>query len=292
MLFLLPMTIKAQPGPSPAPEAGTETAETPEMVHLEIGNRMMQYVDELNELAIVGSMQINFMDSSPLTVSYVDVLKEKVNLLEDRYNSIDIRWKTFTQAMQMDIADDEELMTIMSNVEQLKQVVADSISSKQAQCNALKDFAEAEALLSGQDTIFKNLYQEAFKLSLIQKMTPQLEKLKAREQTLFAQLQTGYQKAQQACEVVPALHKRLPALDENFANVQMISAKIQATAYKPFFQRIKDYLIGLACVAILLLFANMVSARLKQLKVARQQAKQYKEMMRRNGTNSGGYPQI
>ena len=289
MLCLLTSAVMAQV-PTPMPDA--EVPVTPEELHQEIGARMMEYVDELNELAIVGNMQVTFSETMPLTITYVKALKDKVSMLEERYNSINIRWTTFTQAMQIDIADDEDLMTIMSNVEQLKQSVTDSIASKKEQCNALQDFAEAEVLLAGQDTIYKRLYQQAFKLSLLQKLTPQLDKLKAREQTLFAQLQGSYQKAQQACQVVPALQKRLPALDDTFANIQMVSTKIQETAYKPFIQRIKDYLIGLACVAVLLLFFNMLSAKLKALKTARQQTKQYKEMMKRNGSGAGSYPTI
>lgn len=279
--------------PTPMPSSpNAEVAVTPEEVHQEIAARMMQYVDELNEVAIVSNMQIVFNERAPLTTLYVNTLKNKVNILDERYNSINVRWTTFTQAMQMDIADDEELMTMMSNVEQLKQSIADSIASKKTLCDAIQDFVDAEAMLAGQDTIYKKLYNKAFKLSLIQKLTPQLEKLKAREQSLFAQLQSSYQKAQQACEVVPALQKRLPVLDDTFTDIQMISTKIQEMAYKPFIQRIKDYLIGLACVAVLLLFINMLSAKLKAIKTARQQAKQYKEMMRQNGSNAGRYPTI
>ena len=295
MLCLLPMAIMAQePTPAqvsteaPTQEAGT----TPEELHKEIGARMMAYVDELNELAIVGNMQISFSGTMPLTNSYVKAIKDKVSMLDERYKSINIRWTTFTQAMQMDIADDEDLMTTMTNVEQLKQSIADSIASKKLQCNALQDFADAEVMLNGQDTVYKKLYQQAFELSLIQKTTPQLEKLKAREQALFAQLQGNYQKAQAASQVVPFLQKRMPVLDNTFANIQMVSTKIQETAYKPFIQRIKDYLIGLACIAVLLLFFSMISAKLKQAKAARQQAKQYQEMMRRNGNGTGGYPTI
>ena len=289
MLCLLTSAVMAQV-PTPMPDA--EVPVTPEELHQEIAARMMQYVDELNEVAIVSNMQIVFVESAPLTTSYVNALKNKVTVLDERYNSINVRWTTFTQAMQMDIADDDELMTIMSNVEQLKQGIADSIASKKTLCNAIQDFVDAEAMLVGQDTVYKNLYNQAFKLSLIQKLTPQLEKLKAREQALFAQLQGSYQKAQQACQVVPALQKRLPALDDTFTDIQMISTKIQEMAYKPFIQRIKDYLIGLACVAVLLLFFNMLSAKLKALKTARQQAKQYKEMMQKNGSGAGKYPTI
>lgn len=289
MLCLIPMATMAQE----APASENDAVESDEAVHQEIGIRMMQYIDELQELAIVSGMHVTFMDSSPLSMTYVNVLKEKVAMLDEHYNSIDIRWKTFTQAMQMDIADNEELMANMSNVEQLKQIVADTIAAKKQQCEALQNFVEAEDLLAGQDTIFKNLYHKAFKLSLIKKLSPQLEKLKAREQAMFAQLQDSYQKAQQACEIIPALQKRMPPLDETFTNIQMVSAKIQEVTYKPFIQRIKDYLIGLACLAVLLLFFNMMSAKMKQIKAARQQAKQYKEMMQRNGAGGvGKYPTI
>lgn len=289
MLCLIPMVNMAQE----AQVSENDAVESAETVHREIGMRMMQYIDELHELAIVSDMHVTFMESSPLTMTYVNVLKEKVSILDERYNSIDVRWKTFMQAMQMDIADNEELMTTMSNVEQLKQILADSIAAKKQQCNALQDFVQAEELLAGQDTVFKSLYHKAFKLSLVKKLSPQLEKLKTREQAMFAQLQESYQKAQQACEVLPALQKRMPPLDETFTNIQMVSAKIQETTYKPFIQRIKDYLIGLACIAVLLLFFNMTSAKLKQIKAARQQAKQYKEMMQRNGAGGmGQYPTI
>lgn len=291
MLCLLPLAAWAQ-APVPRAEEAADAEGTSEVVNQEISARMMQYVDEFNEVAIVGDMQVTFSNTLPLSDQYVNILKDKITLLDERFNSINIRWTTFVQAMQMDIADDEELMTIMSNVEQLKKSIADSIASKKEKCNALEDFAQAENLLAGQDTIYKNLYEEAFKLSLIQKLTPKLEKLKAHEQTQFAQIQESYQKALQACEQLPLLKKRLGALEESFANIQMISKKIQTTEYKPFIQRIKDYLIGFACVAVLLLFFNMVTSKIKAIKATREQAKKYQEMMQRQNGGPGGYPTI
>lgn len=286
MLCLLPIATMAQ-DEMPNTEVSSET------MHQEISTRMKQYIDELNELTATGNSQVTFSASTQLSMTYINVLKDKINLLEERYNSINIRWTTFTQAMQMDIADNEDLMTLMTNVEQLKQNVADSIAVKKQCCNALQDFVLAEEQLAGQDTIYKQLYHEAFELSLLKKLTPKLEKLKAREQTNFAQLQSSYQKAQQACEIVPALNKHMPTLNDTFTNIQMVSKKIQETEYKPFIQRIKDYLMGLACVAVILLFINMLYAKYKQIKTAREQAKKYEEMMRRNSAGGGGeYPII
>jgi hypothetical protein len=51
-------------------------------------------------------------------------------------------------------------------------------------------------------------------------------------------------------------------------------------AYKPFIQRVKDYLMGLAWVAILLMGLNLLKSKLAQVKQARDQAKKMKEMMK------------
>ena len=193
MLCLIPMVNMAQE----AQVSENDAVESAETVHREIGMRMMQYIDELHELAIVSDMHVTFMESSPLTMTYVNVLKEKVSILDERYNSIDVRWKTFMQAMQMDIADNEELMTTMSNVEQLKQILADSIAAKKQQCNALQDFVQAEELLAGQDTVFKSLYHKAFKLSLVKKLSPQLEKLKIGSHTARNENAEGGQTSEQ-----------------------------------------------------------------------------------------------
>ena len=100
MLCLLAIAVMAQaPTPAPASEPAPDGEMTPELLHQEIGARMMQYVDELNELAIVGNMQVTFVETAPLTTSYINALKDKVNMVDERYNSINIRWTTFTQAM-------------------------------------------------------------------------------------------------------------------------------------------------------------------------------------------------
>lgn len=292
MLCLLPIAAMAQAPVSDAPAYASDAEGSPEVLHQELSARMMQYADELNELSNVSDIQLIFSSTLPLSKQYINVLKDKVTLLNERYNSISLRWTTFTQAMQVDIADDEELMTVMTHVEEIKKAVGDSIASKKLKCEALEDFANAERRMAGQDTVYKKLYEKAFRLSLIQKLAPKLEKLKAHEQAQYAQIQQSYQKAKQACELLPILNKRIGALDESFANIQMISKKIQETEYKPFIQRIKDYLIGLACAAILLLFFNMLTSKIKAMKMARQQAKKYEEMMRQNGNSPGGYPTI
>ena len=258
---------------------------------VDIESRMMEYVDNLTQLNILSDMQIRFSDAIPLTTLYAQVLSDKVAKLNNSYESLNMQWTVFTQAMQAVIADSEDLMTLMTRVEQLKKVVADSIASKQQQCNALADFAKAEEFILGKDTTYASLYKKAYKLSLIQKLTPKLEKVKANEMTLFAQIQEHYGKAQKANELLPILSKRMEALSEQYANIQVMSKKIQELTYMPLIQRLKDYLISFACVAVLLLFFNMAITRYKTLKAARQQMKKYESMMRQGG-GASDYPTI
>ncbi len=260
-------------------------------LEVDIESRMMEYVDNLTQLNILSDMQIRFSDAIPLTTLYAQVLSDKVAKLNNSYESLSMQWTVFTQAMQAVIADSEDLMTLMTRVEQLKKVVADSIASKQQQCNALADFAKAEEFILGKDTTYASLYKKAYKLSLIQKLTPKLEKVKANEMTLFAQIQEHYGKAQKANELLPILSKRMETLSEQYANIQVMSKKIQELTYMPLIQRLKDYLISFACVAVLLLFFNMAITRYKTLKAARQQMKKYESMMRQGG-GASDYPTI
>ena len=104
-------------------------------------------------------------------------------------------------------------------------------------------------------------------------------KAKAEEQALFTDIQTYFDQAKGASEAFPGLKIRMKAMEKKFFELQSVSTKIQEMVYKPFIQRIKDYLLGLAAVAILLMFLNLLSAKIKTLKQAREQAKKMKEMM-------------
>jgi large-conductance mechanosensitive channel len=119
-------------------------------------------------------------------------------------------------------------------------------------------------------------------------LAAKLEKTKAEEQALTADVEKYYSQAKEAAETFPGLELRMKAMDNKVFELQTVSAKIQEMAYKPFIQRVKDYLMGLACVAILLMGLNLLKSKLKMVKQARDQAKKMKEMM--NGQHN--YPTI
>ena len=64
--------------------------------------------------------------------------------------------------------------------------------------------------------------------------------------------------------------------------IKEFSEKIKAAEYKPFLQRIKDYLYSFAAVAMLLMFANMVQSKIQAIKQMRKSAKEYKELLKKN----------
>ena len=103
-----------------------------------------------------------------------------------------------------------------------------------------------------------------------------MEKVKAEEQALTADVNKYYSQAKEAATAFPGLQLRMEAMENKVFELQTVSAKIQEMAYKPFIQRIKDYLLGLACVAILLMGLNLLKSKLAMVKQARDQAKKLK----------------
>ena len=200
-------------------------------------------------------------------------------------------WTTYTQAQQMDIANDEDLMTMVANIEAKKQSVKDTLDAKTEMVKAISDFVEADQFIMSQVNVYKKLYKRAFKLSLLKKLAPQLEKAKAREQLVFEKLQASYNSAKAATELVPSLQPRMNVLDEQFVVMKSVSEKVQALEYKPLFQRVKDYIMGLAAVAIILLFVSMMLTKYKAYKDKVANLKKVNEIMNKQGKDTQ-YPMI
>ena len=277
-----------------APAATTETKElSPEQqeLKLEIESRLSQFSDDFTQLQLVGSLSLTPDAKLGITKNFVDILDQRMTNYNQRYNSLDVMWTTYTQAQQMDIANDEELMTMVAKIEALKKDVKDTLDAKTEMVKAISNFADADQFIISQVAVYKKLYKRAFKLSLLKKLAPQLEKAKARELLIFEKLQASYDAAKAATELVPSLQPRMRVLDEQFVVMKSVSEKVQALEYKPLIQRVKDYLLGLAAVAIILLFVSMMIARYKAYKDKLASLKKVNEMMNKQGKDTQ-YPMI
>ena len=277
---------------APAETGGTEMSSAEmEALKLEIEARLSQFSDDFLQLQLVGSMSLAPDAKLGVNKNFVSVLEGRMNTYNQRYNSLDVMWTTYTQAQQMDIANDDELMTMVANIEALKQSVKDTLDARAGMVKAISDFVNADQFIMSQVAVYKKLYKRAFKLSLIKKTAPQLEKAKAREQLVFEKLQASYDTAKAAAELVPSLQPRMNVLDEQFVVMKSVSEKVQALEYKPLFQRVKDYIMGLAAVSIILLFFSMMIAKYKAYKGKVANMKKMNEMINKQGKGTE-YPMI
>jgi len=262
-----------------------------EALQLEIAARLAQFSDELNQLLAVGKVNLTVDAEMGVSKSVISAMEQRMQSLNQSYNQIDVKWNTYYSAQQMDIANSEDLMNMVAQIEELKQTVKDTLDSKTQVVESVANFAAADQFIISQVSVYKNLYSKAFKLSLVEQLAPKLEKVKAKEQVLFAELQNNYNQAKASCEVVPSLSKRMEVLDEQFVIMKSVSEKVQNLEFKPFFQRIKDYVIGLACVAVIMLFLNGMLTKFKAYKEKVANMKKYGEMLKNNGKETT-YPTI
>ena len=274
---------------TPAETGGASSAV--QALKLEIEARLSQFSDDFQQLKLVGSISLAPDAKLEITKNYISVLQDRMNTYNQRYNSLSVMWTTYTQAQQMDIANDDELMTMVANIEALKQSVKDTLDAKGEMVKAISDFAAADQFIISQVAVYKKLYKRAFNLSLLKKLAPQLEKAKAREQLVFEKLQSSYDSAKAAAELVPSLQPRMKVLEEQFVVMKSVSEKVQALEYKPLFQRVKDYIMGLAAVSIILLFVSMMMAKYKAYKGKLASMKKVNEMMNKQGKDTQ-YPMI
>ena len=256
--------------------------------YTDINEHMELFQEELLQLNALCKFRVDIDMDMPLNEPLIDVLSERIKSLSSALNSFSTRWDTYSAAQQVYIADNDSLLNRVAVIQQMRQIVTDTLALRQQQRDQLVAFSTAEKFIWGQDKNYRQLYKKAVEYSVSSKLAPRLEKVKAAEQTLTADVNKYYSQAKEASTTFPGLQLRMEAMENKVFELQSVSAKIQDMAYKPFIQRIKDYLMGLACVAILLMGLNLLKSKLAQVKQLRAQAKKMKEMM--NGQHN--YPTI
>ena len=256
--------------------------------YTDINEHMELFQEELIQLNALCKFRVDIDMDMPLNEPLLDVVSERIKSLSSALNSFSTRWDTYSAAQQVYIADNDSLLNRVAVIQQMRQVVTDTLALRQQQRDQLVAFSTAERFIWSQDKNYRQLYKKAVQFSVSSKLAAQLEKVKAEEQALTADVNKYFSQAKEAAATFPGLQLRMKAMENKVFELQTVSAKIQGMAYKPFIQRIKDYLMGLACVAILLMGLNLLKSKLAQAKQVRDQARKMKEMM--NGQHN--YPTI
>ena len=244
---------------------------------------------ELDQLADDTKKQTTITDKDLKTAYSVRTLEAKAQRLNHRMQSLNVKWDAFNASYLGFISENDTLMELMAKAQLLKQSLSDTITAQQTKCQAIRDFLAAEQIVLTQDSMYNRIYKQAFRLSFIQKLTPQLEKLKAKEQAHFTPIQEAYDKAKTAAATVPQLKERAELLSESFFTIKSRSEKIQQMQYMPLMQRFKDYLIGFACFAVIFMLFNNLTTKWQAAKQKKEAIKKQAEMLRKQQND---YPTI
>ena len=244
---------------------------------------------ELDQLAEDTKKQTTITDKDLKTAYSVRTLEAKAQRLNHRMQSLNVKWDAFNASYLGFISENDTLMELMAKAQLLKQSLSDTITAQQTKCQAIRDFLAAEQIVLSQDSMYNRIYKQAFRLSFIQKLTPQLEKLKAKEQAHFTPIQEAYDKAKTAAGTVPQLKERAELLSESFFTIKSRSEKIQQMQYMPLMQRFKDYLIGFACFAVIFMLFNNLTTKWQAAKQKKEAIKKQAEMLRKQQNE---YPTI
>lgn len=245
-----------------------------DMQLFEIESSMLDFYDQLNEL------------SSIVTHAKTE---EELTEVDRQATAVDTKWNAYYQSNQAEIAADDSLLQIVADYQLIKQGLLDSVAGKRHLYEVQKGFSEAEAFVFSQDSAYTRLYETALEYSLVKSLAPQLEKLQGREQLLFAEIQSRYENTKNWAQEFPELQNRFPKIEEKYLELKNTSEKIQDMKFKPWIQRVKDYLYSIAAVAMILMFVNVLQAKLKTLKQARENAKKLRQMMNKEEDD---YPTI
>jgi hypothetical protein len=255
----------------------------------EMRSQLDKLGSELDELAGDTKRQTVITERDLRNAYSVRTLEAKAQRLNSRMQALNVKWEAFNASYLGFISENDTLMERMTQAQLLRQTLTDTIASQQAKCQAIRDFMAAEQIVMGQDSLYKKLYKQAFRLSFVQKLTPQLEKLKAQEQAHFIPIQEAYDKAKTAAALVPQLKPRVDALNETFYAVKSNSDKIQAMQYAPLLQRFKDYLMGLASVAVIMMLLSNMIGKWQAVKQKKEALKKQAEMLKKQNND---YPTI
>ena len=288
--YLIVMGLSLFSGTLCAQEQPAEAPVLDELTRLEIQGRLNQFVNNMERIYDSCRAPLRVSGDVQPTDSYLKMLGNRLKSLEQNIKSMDVRWNNFYSLQQWEIGQDEGLMSSVERFELMRQDAADSLEVRKQMLQSLQDFSEAMSYMEGLDSTYNRLGKQAFELSLSSKTAPQLEKQKKKEQLLFATVQEKFDKAKIARDFHLVSDKRMEALEDVYAVLRNKSETIQAMQFKPLIQRIKDYLMGLAAVAVVLMFVNMVRTRIKASKEMRANMKKYKDSLNLGGKDD--YPTI
>lgn len=205
--------------------------------------------------------------------------QSKLKQLEGKHRSINKRFDLWNAKNADALAESEMLMQLSDQFTTLSQTCSDSIIAEGVKAQMRTDYKTAWQYMESKKDLYDEMVEQSKMLSAVQQTAEQLKKLQAKEKLEFAQIQAKFDLAHVAAQTLPGYESLCQQLEERFQDLQAKSTTIQEAKYVPFITRIKDYLIGLACVAMILNFLNMVKTKLDAAKQLKEGQAKMKEML-------------
>lgn len=229
--------------------------------------RLTQFVNDMNSL-----MQL---------VSHASLAT--LGDIERDYNSLDFRWNVYYQAQQVYIADNEHLLDIVAAYQQTKENVKTIVEKQKKILIAKQLISETEKLIEEKLPIYDDLLSDAKKYSATDKTQEQLDRVKLDESIHFSEVETKYQATIQASADIDELKPRIKSLNAGYIDIKNKSNIIAQMAYVPFMERIKNYIVGFAIVAVMMLIVSVIHSKIVTIKQMRDNAKKLKEQYIKDG---------
>lgn len=190
------------------------------------------------------------------------------------------RWGLYYQAEANVIGGTKSLLDACTQLLAAKDDLTQKAAARRLGLQAKADFQAAERFMEEKDSVYRRMLKSARRFSQVQATGKQLKKVQTREKLLTAQLDQHYGAAQAAVAADASLD--ISPLEEKYLNLKNYSAMIQACQYKPFIERIKDWLLSFAAVAMLLMFANMVQGKIQAARQMKENMKKMQEQLHKN----------
>jgi len=249
------------------------------MQMVDVKLHVMLYMEQLESLA---SQDMKLTVGSNITLAKtVYLYAKKVKNFQKELSYYDSSWDTYYQSQQVVIAEDTALLAMTTKMQVLRESLDETISAHQQRLDQLKALSDMERIMQGKYSAYKDMESKANMLSLTPKTADKLEQLKAKEQLTFTSLQQAYDKMKAAEDALPMLKKRAQLLEQQFVEITTMSKKIQEAEYKPWLKRFQDELIGLGCIAMILMLFNMIIAKIKAAKQEYNNAKKLKDIVKK-----------
>ena len=193
---------------------------------------------------------------------------------------LNTRWDLYYQAEAVVIGGNKSLLDACTQLLAAKDDLVQKAADKRQGLQFKADFQAAERFMADKDSVYRRMLKSARRFSQVQATDKQLKKVQTREKLLTARLDQHYGAAQAAVAADASLD--ISPLEEKYLELKNYSAMIQACQYKPFIERIKDWLLSFAAVAMLLMFANMVQSKIQAARQMKENMKKMQEELHKN----------